>query len=140
MYCKIPKDTPANGVRGARNFPCVDVPGKRAATPQECRDPKPYVPLGTNPWYGDPDQILNCPAPGARCDQPMKPGFVDTGANGRHRPQPGARRQVPRQRHLRSAIPATAGVRDGAVQRATTEPLRLHPGRSPHGDLQSAER
>ncbi len=75
-YCKIPQDTPANVVRGARNYPCVDVPGKRAATPQECRDNKPYVPLGTNPWYGDPNQIRNCPAPGARCDQPVDPGKV----------------------------------------------------------------
>src|ERR1700733_1655347 len=75
-YCKIPQDTPANVVRGARNYPCVDVPGKRAATPRECRDTKPYVPLGTNPWYGDPNQIRNCPAPGARCDQPVDPGKV----------------------------------------------------------------
>jgi phospholipid/cholesterol/gamma-HCH transport system substrate-binding protein len=75
-YCKIPQDTPANVVRGARNYPCVDVPGKRAATPQECRDNKPYLPLGTNPWYGDPNQIRNCPAPGARCDQPVDPGKV----------------------------------------------------------------
>jgi phospholipid/cholesterol/gamma-HCH transport system substrate-binding protein len=75
-YCKIPQDTPANVVRGVRNIPCVDVPGKRAATPRDCRDNKPYVPLGTNPWYGDPNQILNCPAPGARCDQPVNPGQV----------------------------------------------------------------
>src|ERR1700761_1645637 len=75
-FCKIPQDTPANAVRGARNYPCVDVPGKRAATPRECRDKKPYVPLGTNPWYGDPNQIRNCPAPGARCDQPVDPGKV----------------------------------------------------------------
>jgi phospholipid/cholesterol/gamma-HCH transport system substrate-binding protein len=75
-YCKIPQDTPANVVRGARNYPCVDVPGKRAATPRECRDSKPYVPLGTNPWYGTPDQVRNCPAPGARCDQPVDPGKV----------------------------------------------------------------
>ena len=32
-YCKIPQDTQANDVRGARNYPCVDVPGKRRATP-----------------------------------------------------------------------------------------------------------
>jgi phospholipid/cholesterol/gamma-HCH transport system substrate-binding protein len=75
-YCKIPQDWPANAVRGARNIPCVDVPGKRAATPRECRDPKPYVPLGTDPWYGDPNQILTCPAPAARCDQSVRPGMV----------------------------------------------------------------
>jgi len=74
-YCKIPKDAP-NVVRGARNYPCADVPGKRAATPRECRSDEPYVPLGTNPWYGDPNQMLNCPAPGARCDQPVDPGRV----------------------------------------------------------------
>ncbi len=86
-YCKIPQETPANAVRGARNIPCIDVAGRRAATPQDCRSGKPYVPLGTNPWYGDPNQILTCPAPAARCDQPVKPGLVipaptlDTGLN-----------------------------------------------------------
>ncbi|HTM86491.1 MAG TPA: MCE family protein, partial [Mycobacterium sp.] len=75
MYCKIPKDAP-NAVRGARNYPCADVPGKRAASPKECRSNEPYVPLGTNPWIGEPNQILNCPAPGARCDQPVDPGRV----------------------------------------------------------------
>lgn len=86
-YCKIPQDTAANVVRGARNFPCVDLPEKRASTPQACRSTKPYVPLGTNPWYGNPDQIVTCPARAARCDQPVKPGLtepapsVDNGLN-----------------------------------------------------------
>ncbi|MEO8816454.1 MAG: MlaD family protein [Mycobacterium sp.] len=75
VYCKIPQDM-QNAVRGARNIPCVDVPGKRAATPRECRSDKPYIPLGTNPWYGEPNQIRNCPAYGARCDQPVEPGHV----------------------------------------------------------------
>lgn len=75
LYCKIPKDA-TNVVRGARNNPCVDVPGKRAATPRECRSEEPYTPLGTNPWYGDPDQIVDCPAAGARCTQPVVPGRV----------------------------------------------------------------
>jgi len=76
LYCKIPQETPSNVVRGARNLPCVDVPGKRAASPMECRDEEPYTPLGSNPWIGDPNQILNCPAPGAVCDQPVNPGTV----------------------------------------------------------------
>lgn len=86
-YCKIPQDFTQNAVRGARNIPCIDVEGRHAALPQDCRSGKPYVPLGTNPWYGDPDQILNCPAPGGRCNQAVKPGFVipaptlDTGLN-----------------------------------------------------------
>lgn len=75
-YCKVPKDFQANVVRGARNYPCADVPGKRAANPQECRSEQPYMPTGTNPWYGDPNQIVACPAPAARCDQPVVPGMV----------------------------------------------------------------
>jgi phospholipid/cholesterol/gamma-HCH transport system substrate-binding protein len=75
-YCRIPQDYQANVVRGARNLPCMDVPGKRAPTPQDCRSNAPYEPLGTNPWFGDPNQIRNCPAPGARCDQPVDPGHV----------------------------------------------------------------
>jgi phospholipid/cholesterol/gamma-HCH transport system substrate-binding protein len=78
-YCKIPMETPANAVRGSRNIPCIDIPGKRAATPRECRDPSPYVPAGTNPWYGDPNQLLTCPAPAARCDQSVRPGMVIPG-------------------------------------------------------------
>jgi phospholipid/cholesterol/gamma-HCH transport system substrate-binding protein len=74
-YCKVPQDQ-QNAVRGVRNIECVDVPGKRAPTPKDCRSDKPYIPLGTNPWYGDPNQIRNCPAPGARCDQPVEPGHV----------------------------------------------------------------
>lgn len=86
-YCKIPQDQPSNSVRGARNIPCVDVPGRRAATAEECRSGQPYEAAGTNPWYGDPNQVLTCPAPAARCDQPVKPGVVvpaptiDTGTN-----------------------------------------------------------
>src|SRR5581483_3956199 len=60
LYCKIPKDFQGLAVRGARNYPCQDVPGKRAASPRECHSDQPYVPLGTNPWYGDPNQILSC--------------------------------------------------------------------------------
>lgn len=75
-YCKIPKDYQGNVVRGARNYPCADVPGKRAATPKECRSNEPYMPMGTNPWYGDPNQVVNCPAPAARCDQGVDPGRV----------------------------------------------------------------
>ncbi|WP_372451427.1 MCE family protein [Mycolicibacter acidiphilus] len=78
-YCRIPQDEPSNNVRGVRNIPCADVPGKRAATPKDCRSDKPYIPMGTNPWYGDPNQIRTCPAMGARCDQPVEPGHVIPG-------------------------------------------------------------
>jgi phospholipid/cholesterol/gamma-HCH transport system substrate-binding protein len=59
-YCKIPMDA-TNVVRGARNYPCVDVPGKRAASPRECRSNEPYVPLVLTPGTGT--RIRSSPAP-----------------------------------------------------------------------------
>lgn len=53
MYCKTAQNDPAV-VRGARNYPCQEFPGKRAPTIQLCRDPRGYVPLGSNPWRGPP--------------------------------------------------------------------------------------
>lgn len=53
MYCKAAQNAPT-AVRGARNYPCQEYPGKRAPTVQLCRDPKGYVPLGSNPWRGPP--------------------------------------------------------------------------------------
>ncbi|KMO67340.1 phospholipid/cholesterol/gamma-HCH transport system substrate-binding protein [Mycobacterium sp. BK558] len=55
VYCRVPQDAPFN-VRGARNLPCVENPGKRAPTWQECESNENYVPLndGYN-WKGDPN-------------------------------------------------------------------------------------
>ena len=53
LYCKTAQNDPAV-VRGARNYPCQEFPGKRAPTIQLCRDPKGYVPIGSNPWRGPP--------------------------------------------------------------------------------------
>jgi phospholipid/cholesterol/gamma-HCH transport system substrate-binding protein len=59
VYCRVPQDAPFN-VRGARNLPCVTVPGKRAPTWQECESNETYVPLndGYN-WKGDPNATLS---------------------------------------------------------------------------------
>ncbi|MET9199948.1 MlaD family protein [Gordonia sp. NPDC003585] len=43
MLCRVPQDSNL-AVRGARNYPCVEYPGRRAPTPAECRTgykPKP---------------------------------------------------------------------------------------------------
>ncbi|MGV0793226.1 MCE family protein [Mycolicibacterium sp. XJ1819] len=66
MYCRVPQDSPFN-VRGARNTPCVDKPGKRAPTAKLCESDENYVPLndGYN-WKGDPNATLSgqsVPAP-----------------------------------------------------------------------------
>jgi virulence factor Mce-like protein len=44
LYCKLPQDSPI-GVRGARNYPCMGRPGKRAPTVEICESDKPFVPL-----------------------------------------------------------------------------------------------
>jgi hypothetical protein len=44
LYCKLPQDSPIS-VRGARNYPCMGKPGKRAPTVQICDSDKPFVPL-----------------------------------------------------------------------------------------------
>ncbi|MBO0680948.1 MCE family protein [Mycolicibacterium sp. S2-37] len=69
MYCKTPQNDPAV-VRGARNYPCMEFPGKRAPTVQLCRDPKGYVPIGTNPWRGPPVP-LGTPVEDPRMSLPM---------------------------------------------------------------------
>lgn len=44
LYCKLPQDSPI-AVRGARNFPCMGHPGKRAPTVEICNSDKPFMPL-----------------------------------------------------------------------------------------------
>jgi phospholipid/cholesterol/gamma-HCH transport system substrate-binding protein len=61
LYCKLPQDSPIS-VRGARNYPCMGHPGKRAPTVQLCEDPKGFVPLAERqhalgPYPLDPNLI-----------------------------------------------------------------------------------
>lgn len=55
LYCRIPQDSMFD-VRGARNYPCLTRPGKRAPTVKMCESDEQYVPLndGVN-WKGDPN-------------------------------------------------------------------------------------
>jgi phospholipid/cholesterol/gamma-HCH transport system substrate-binding protein len=46
LYCKLPQDSPTL-VRGARNLPCMEHPGKRAPTVEICNSAQPYMPLAT---------------------------------------------------------------------------------------------
>lgn len=59
LYCRVPQDSPFN-VRGARNYPCLSVPGKRAPTVKMCESDETYTPLndGYN-WKGDPNATLS---------------------------------------------------------------------------------
>lgn len=59
LYCRVPQDFPFE-VRGARNYPCLTAPGKRAPTVKMCESGEQYVPLneGYN-WKGDPNATLS---------------------------------------------------------------------------------
>jgi phospholipid/cholesterol/gamma-HCH transport system substrate-binding protein len=108
MYCKTAQNDPS-AVRGARNYPCQEFPGKRAPTVALCRDPKGYVPIGTNPWRGPPIpygtpvtnglNILppnkypfippgNDPDPGTPIAGPLPPGVVEGPGPAPHQPFP----------------------------------------------------
>lgn len=70
LYCKLPQDSPID-VRGARNFPCVEHPGKRAATVQECNSDQPFRPLAMRqhvlgPYPLDPNLIAQGVPPDSR--------------------------------------------------------------------------
>lgn len=72
IYCKLPQDAPI-AVRGARNYPCVEHPGKRAATVQDCNSDKPYQPLAMRqhvlgPYPIDPNLISQGIPPDGRVD------------------------------------------------------------------------
>lgn len=56
LYCKLPQDSPIV-VRGARNAPCMGVPGKRAPTVEICYSDKPYEPLAMRQHALGPDPI-----------------------------------------------------------------------------------
>ncbi|MGH3960872.1 MCE family protein [Mycobacterium sp.] len=61
LYCKLPQDSPL-AVRGARNYPCMGHPGKRAPTVEICNSDKPYEPLAmrqhmAGPYPLDPNLV-----------------------------------------------------------------------------------
>lgn len=80
LYCRTPQDGPFN-VRGAKNIPCLTVPGKRAPTVKLCESNEQYVPLNDgNNWKGDPNATLSGqdvpqlpPGVGAAAEAPAAP-------------------------------------------------------------------
>lgn len=72
LYCKLPQDSPI-AVRGARNYPCIGKPGKRAPTVQICNSDQPFQPLAmrqhaTGPYPFDPNLVGQGVAPDSRVD------------------------------------------------------------------------
>ncbi len=94
LYCKLPQDSPLT-VRGARNYPCMGHPGKRAPTVQICDSDKPYEPLTMKqhvfgPYPLDPNLISQGIPPDDRVTSndrifgpmegtPLPPGAVPQG-------------------------------------------------------------
>ncbi|OBJ17271.1 MCE family protein [Mycobacterium sp. 1245801.1] len=95
LYCKLPQDSPI-AVRGARNYPCMGHPGKRAPTVEICNSDKPYMPLAMRqhtlgPYPLDPNLIAQGVPPDDRITTndrifgpvegtPLPPGAVPRGA------------------------------------------------------------
>lgn len=70
LYCKLPQDSPI-AVRGARNYPCMEHPGKRAPTVELCNDPNGFQPLAQRqhalgPYPLDPNLIAQGVPPDSR--------------------------------------------------------------------------
>ncbi|OSC39967.1 MCE family protein [Mycobacterium decipiens] len=94
IYCKLPQDSPLS-VRGARNYPCMDRPGKRAPTVEICKSDKPYQPLAMRqhvlgPYPLDPNLLSQGVPPDDRITfgdriyapvegTPLPPGAVPRG-------------------------------------------------------------
>jgi phospholipid/cholesterol/gamma-HCH transport system substrate-binding protein len=94
LYCKLPQDSPIS-VRGARNYPCMGHPGKRAPTVEICNSDKPYEPLAmrqhvSGPYPLDPNLLSQGIRPDDRIDfnerifgpvggTPLPPGAVPSG-------------------------------------------------------------
>jgi phospholipid/cholesterol/gamma-HCH transport system substrate-binding protein len=110
IYCKLPQDSPI-AVRGARNYPCMGVPGKRAPTVQECYSDQPYTPLAmrqhaTGPYPIDPNLVSQGIPPDDRVTfgdniygpvegTPMPPGAPPPGSPPGAPPPPGPEGGVP---------------------------------------------
>ncbi len=94
LYCKLPQDSPVT-VRGARNYPCMGHPGKRAPTVEICDSDKPYEPLAMRqhvlgPYPLDPNLLSQGIPPDDRINvgdrtfapvegTPLPPGAVPQG-------------------------------------------------------------
>ena len=95
LYCKLPQDSPI-AVRGARNYPCMGHPGKRAPTVEICNSDKPFMPLAMRqhtlgPYPLDPNLLSQGVPPDDRITSndrifgpvqgtPLPPGAVPRGA------------------------------------------------------------
>jgi len=105
IYCKLPQDSPI-AVRGVRNNPCMEHPGKRAPSVELCNDPVGFQPLAQRqhtlgPYPLDPNLIAQGVPPDSRAlpdanifgplgGTPLPPGVTAPPAGAPPQPQPPA--------------------------------------------------
>lgn len=132
LYCKLPQDSPL-AVRGARNYPCMDKPGKRAPTVEICKSDKPYMPLAMRqhtlgPSPLDPNLLSQGVPPDDRVTvndrifgpvegTPLPPGAVPRGT------PPGPRGANPPSGTLGAAVPPTPSSATMSTQAADFPPI-----------------
>ncbi len=132
LYCKLPQDSPL-AVRGARNYPCMGHPGKRAPTVEICNSDKPYMPLATRqhvlgPSPLDPNLLSQGVPPDDRVTSnqrifgpvegtPLPPGAVPRGT------PPGPRGANPPPGTLGAAVPPAPSSASMSTQAADFPPI-----------------
>ena len=134
LYCKLPQDSPI-GVRGARNYPCMDHPGKRAPTVELCNDPNGFQPIAQRqhalgPYPLDPNLI----AQGIPPDSRVRPDDNIFGPIEGTPLPPGVTAPPPDIAPPASPPPNFAGTNPGAM--LPGQPLYTAPPVSPPGPAQ----
>jgi phospholipid/cholesterol/gamma-HCH transport system substrate-binding protein len=132
LYCKLPQDSPLS-VRGARNYPCMGHPGKRAPTVEICNSDKPFMPLAMRqhvlgPSPLDPNLLSQGIPPDDRVSfnkrifgpiegTPLPPGAVPRGT------PPGPRGANPPPGTLGAAAPPAPSSANMSTQSADFPPI-----------------
>jgi hypothetical protein len=132
LYCKLPQDSPL-AVRGARNYPCMGHPGKRAPTVEICNSDKPFMPLAMRqhvlgPSPLDPNLLAQGIPPDDRTTfnkrifgpiegTPLPPGAVPRGT------PPGPRGANPPPGTLGAAAPPAPSSANMSTQAADFPPI-----------------
>jgi phospholipid/cholesterol/gamma-HCH transport system substrate-binding protein len=132
LYCKLPQDSPLS-VRGARNYPCMGHPGKRAPTVEICNSDKPFMPLAMRqhvlgPSPLDPNLLAQGIPPDDRATSnkrifgpiegtPLPPGAVPRGT------PPGPRGANPPPGTLGAAAPPAPSSANMSTQAADFPPI-----------------
>jgi phospholipid/cholesterol/gamma-HCH transport system substrate-binding protein len=132
LYCKLPQDSPLS-VRGARNYPCMGHPGKRAPTVEICNSDKPFMPIAMRqhilgPYPLDPNLLSQGIPPDDRVTAdhrifgpiegtPLPPGAIPRGT------PPGPRGAAPPPGTLGAAAPPAPSSANMSTQAADFPPI-----------------